>query len=491
MNKLSKENIFYGLLILGVCALRLAVYLFDRSLIIDEANLARNIIEKDFIAFFSSLDYEQYAPPLFLCLEKLITQIFGISSLSLRFIPSLASVLSIILFYKISEKYIPSRFLFFPIIIFSVGLLFSRYGTELKQYSTDILILLSFLYAHIHYPINFRNKKNFIKWLVFGTILIWASMPLIFILAAIGFTTLILHRNQLKSDLWYYVLLLVFWLGSFAIYYFKILQYDASQELLIEFHKNYFLSIIDWKSNFYIFQNLLNKIFGFTIVVQIFIWAGLIFSFPKIKKHPRLSLFIVLLFLFTFIASFIEKFTLIPRVSLFLAPCLILIVGMGCQEIFERLLRIKFITANSNKTQLAILPIYLLMFLCIINLPKIGPQQTDIEFENAKAVINYIEKDLANEKIIIDHLAYPSYYFYSQLIDNKLGEALNNLEIREWDQALNNMLDVDQNQEYYFWYTTIDAQRLSNLLAPVRAHYTITPVQHFTNAHLLKFKRNN
>lgn len=491
MNKLSKEDLFYGLLIILVCALRIAVYLFDRSLIIDEANLARNIIEKDYLAFFSSLDYEQYAPPLFLCVEKLIAQIFGVSSLSLRFIPFIASILSIVLFYKISKEYIPSRFRFFPLIIFSTSLLFSRYGTELKQYSTDILILLGFLYAHINYPLNFSNKKRFIFWVLFGSILIWASMPLIFALASVGITKLILDRKHFKSEWWFYGLLAIFWLGSFGLYYFTILQHDASEELLIEFHKNYLLSFTDWKSNYFIFQNLLNKVFGFTIVIQIFIWIGMAFSVPKLKKYPRLALFILFLFLFTFIASFIQKFTLIPRVSLFLAPCLILIVGMAYQEVFERLMRMDFLSTNANKKIFVSLPFYILMFLCIINVPKMGPDESEFEYENTKGAIGYIEQNLANEKIIIDHLAFPSYYFYSELIDHKKGDQLNNLVMREWDQELNDLFNSNKNMDYYFWYTTIDKDRLSKLLDPIRQKYNITSVQSFTNSHILKFTPKN
>ena len=469
------------------CIIRFAIYLFDRSLIIDESNLARNIIEKDYTAFFSSLDYEQYAPPLFLCLEKCMSQLFGISSLSLRFIPFIASILSIILFYKIVDKFISKRFSFFPLLIFCFGLLFARYGTELKQYSTDVLVLLGFLYAHIHFPINFKNKRNLIAWIFAGTILIWASMPVIFILASIGASKLISNYNQLKYE-WYYYLLFLIWLASFGLYYFNILQYDSSQSYLIDFHQNYFLNITDWKLNIKIFQNLLNKTFGFTILTQMFIWLGLIFAIPKLRRHKQLGLFFLFLFLIVFVASFSQRFTLIPRVALFLLPCLILIAALGFDELFERLIKSKINFGKAQNNIIYSIPFISLMLLSFINLPKHGLLQLNKEYEDIKSTMLYIKTNLSNKKIFVDHLTYPSYYFYSQLAGNKIAMNLSQMEMRDWDEKFENMIDIEKDNEFYFWYTTIDSDRLEKLIKALREHYFVSTSQSFENSHILKFQ---
>ena len=60
-----------GILIFIYGYLKISQYLEARSLFIDEANLARNIAEKGYLTLFSNLDYEQYAPPIFLVLSKL------------------------------------------------------------------------------------------------------------------------------------------------------------------------------------------------------------------------------------------------------------------------------------------------------------------------------------------------------------------------------------------------------------------------------------
>lgn len=489
MKKVQTADYINWLIILAVCIIRIAVYFCDRSLIIDEANLARNIIEKNYLAFFSSLDYEQYAPPLFLCLEKMFVELFGVSSMSLRFIPFLSSILSILLFYKIITKYIPSNFRFFPILIFSIGLLFSRYGTELKQYSTDVLIFLAFLYAHLNYPLNFNKRKNTILWMVLGAIFIWASMPVIFILAAIVSTKLLRDRLQFNREWFYYLGITFIYLASFGIYYYRILQQDSSVDLLLEFHQNYFLNILDWKTNFLIIQNLLNKIFGFTIVTQIFIWIGLIFSFKVFKKHLDLFLLFLFLFFYTFLASFLQKFTLIPRVALFLAPFLILLVSIGYKEISQKITEYAIRNNNNIPSLLYSAPIFILMALTIINLPRMLPYNCKVEIENTKSGIEYIQANLSDKKLITDHLVYPSFYFYTQLSDNKMGKELSEIEMRDWNNSILDFINKQIDSEFYFWYSTIDNKRLNTLLEPLQGDYKVASEISFENNHIIKFTK--
>lgn len=66
-----KASLASAIILLGGIILRLHVYLSNRSLIIDEANLARNVVEGNWLQFLQPLKYEQYAPPIFLCLSKM------------------------------------------------------------------------------------------------------------------------------------------------------------------------------------------------------------------------------------------------------------------------------------------------------------------------------------------------------------------------------------------------------------------------------------
>src|SRR5207244_11823416 len=62
-----------------------------RSLWLDEALLALNIVRRPLSGMFRPLDYNQGAPVGFLLLEKLVTHAFGNGELSLRLIPLIRS----------------------------------------------------------------------------------------------------------------------------------------------------------------------------------------------------------------------------------------------------------------------------------------------------------------------------------------------------------------------------------------------------------------
>src|SRR5207247_7109011 len=90
-------------LILGA-ALRLIEYLRNRPLGIDESFLALNLIEKSPAQLLHELDFEQAAPLGFLEVEKLAVDLFGWSEYALRLLPLLASLASLVFFYRAGKR---------------------------------------------------------------------------------------------------------------------------------------------------------------------------------------------------------------------------------------------------------------------------------------------------------------------------------------------------------------------------------------------------
>ncbi len=80
---------------------RLIQYLNNRSLWLDEASLALNIINRSYGELAQTLDHNQAAPLGFLWLEKLSTQIWGNNEYSLRLLPFIASILALGVFYRL------------------------------------------------------------------------------------------------------------------------------------------------------------------------------------------------------------------------------------------------------------------------------------------------------------------------------------------------------------------------------------------------------
>src|SRR5215212_8629067 len=101
---LSWEKVAAVLLILLGVILRLRQYLTGRSLWVDEAMLALNIVERNWTGMFQPLDYDQGAPIGFLLVEKLLNLMLGKHELALRLFPLLVGLISLGLFYLLGKR---------------------------------------------------------------------------------------------------------------------------------------------------------------------------------------------------------------------------------------------------------------------------------------------------------------------------------------------------------------------------------------------------
>jgi uncharacterized membrane protein len=212
------------LIVLTGIILRIIVFFQNRSLIIDEANLAMNIVEKKMLLFFHSLDYEQYCPPIFLVLSKLSINLFGTNEFSLKIIPFLGGAFSLILLYFLGKHFVKEKAIqWYLLLLFSFSSVAIRYSTEVKQYSTDAVICLALVYLAILFKNKEWNLKNSLIWMFIGSISIWSSMSSIFILASVGFAFLYQSfKNKRTFPVWLVATGAV-WLGNFGIYFFRIL----------------------------------------------------------------------------------------------------------------------------------------------------------------------------------------------------------------------------------------------------------------------------
>src|SRR5690606_25656480 len=108
--------IAYFTIALGI-VFRIVIYFQNRNLIIDEANIARNIVERDFAGLAKPLYYEQYAPPIFLWITKLSTLLFGTSELAFRLFPFLCGIVGLILLYVLLKKFAANAAAWYPLFL--------------------------------------------------------------------------------------------------------------------------------------------------------------------------------------------------------------------------------------------------------------------------------------------------------------------------------------------------------------------------------------
>src|SRR5262245_44264577 len=128
-------------LILGV-VVRCLRYFLRFPLWEDEAFLCVNLLDRDYAGLTESLEYHQVAPVFFLWLELTLTKILGFNELSLRLISFVASIGSLVLFWRLARKCLTGVPQLLAIALFSVTYAGIRYSAEAKPYGLDLFFAL-------------------------------------------------------------------------------------------------------------------------------------------------------------------------------------------------------------------------------------------------------------------------------------------------------------------------------------------------------------
>lgn len=129
----------WAAVLLGV-VLRLWQYLANPSLWVDEAAVARNVLDRDVAHLFGGLDFGQVAPPGFLLGVKLSAALFGGSEYALRLVPLIAGLAGPLLFYFVARAVLKPHGTIVATSLFSLAVPLVFFSSNLKQYSSDVAI---------------------------------------------------------------------------------------------------------------------------------------------------------------------------------------------------------------------------------------------------------------------------------------------------------------------------------------------------------------
>lgn len=178
--------------------LRVWQYLANSSLFVDEAALARNIIDRSPTALFRGLDYAQTAPLGFLLVQKGIVTLLGTSEYALRAWPLGCGLLALVLFWSVAKRVLSGWAVTFAVGLFSLGTPFIYFSSLVKQYSSDVAVAILLLLVSIE--IRRRGVTSKSAWLFggIGAVAVWLSQPAVFILSGIaaGFIILVLRERD-------------------------------------------------------------------------------------------------------------------------------------------------------------------------------------------------------------------------------------------------------------------------------------------------------
>lgn len=422
--------IIASICILGIL-LRLVYFFQNPNLIIDEANIARNLAARDFAGLLSPLHYEQYAPPVFLWILKAFAIVFGFSEMALRLFPLLCGMAAIFGFYKVLNSLLPVKSLWYPLAMLTLGTIYIKHSVEVKQYMPDVLITLSLILLALKTDIQKTDNRKFLLiWLVAGSVAVWSSMPSVFILAAIGaYYTSILLANKKWKSLWLIVFPALFWLVQFIIYYQLILKQQITSDYLQNYHQDYFLFALpssqeEWMHNGKRLYALLGETGGYTALALVFntvlICIGLVTLY---KKNKHIFLLIVVPVALVLLAAALRQYSLIARLILFCLPLGLIIIGFG----FEKLMRTQILLLKTG--------LILVALVCIENYSMWNVLFRKYGFHEITEGMSYLkQKNVSGSQLFIHHSSGDTYRYYTQLHPKKeKWNSLTGATILKWD----------------------------------------------------------
>lgn len=399
------------------------------SFFLDELNLARNIAELSYLDLLFPLKYEQYAPPLFLQLVKGSADIFGYTECGLRLIPLFASLISMVLFYLLLKRVFKNWQLLYPLILLIFNFYCYQQGMALKQYSLDILLTILWVSLAIQIP-NLKGKR-LIYFAFLGILSVWLSMPVVFILTGVGFyflynkwkTNETHFESKSNSYLRFIPLLLMIgsWLISFGILFWINLRHGIQTSGLQEYHTTYFLEIPTSFANIQQSWELIIGIFR-AIVGKTAIaigWAVLCFILGVLqiwKKDKTLLILLLLPVLTCFFASILHYYSLIIRLTLFMFPLLIMIMGFGVVFLFEK---INFF--NKVQKSIALIVVSFFMVFSVIHRNALPYFWTEYVRGNPRSILNEISQtNEQNLPFYTTNFGVPAYDFYTKYYETPI-----------------------------------------------------------------------
>lgn len=209
-------------------------YLSGRSIWLDEAKLALNIMDRSYLELLSPLHSNQVAPILFLWVERFFTDLFGVNDYSLRLFPFIAFLGAVYVLYHLLPLLFSSRpwqFVVATLFAFSQPVIY--FASELKQYMIDVLVVLSLIYL-VLYPFKSQKRQLIILSLA-GILSIGLSNIAVIVLFTVGLYGWC-NSYRSKAGIWNTFLIPIgCWILAFGGYYFLFIHQHPNRVLMLPY----------------------------------------------------------------------------------------------------------------------------------------------------------------------------------------------------------------------------------------------------------------
>ena len=233
------------LIVLVGLAWRVTRYAMNFPMWGDESSLAMSLILRDFRNLASPpLEYNQIAPLGYMWLGLIDVRLLGSSEWVLRLPAFLASVLSIVLFWRFVRGLVDRHAALLAVAILAASYYPVRHGTEVKPYAMDLLISLGLTALAWWTAKQVGSAGRWVLLTLAAAVAVWLSYPAVFVVAGMGLYLgwTALHRRSLGS----LIALVAFALVAAGSFVWVYLLYIRPQAMASQY---YFVNEM-WKAGF-------------------------------------------------------------------------------------------------------------------------------------------------------------------------------------------------------------------------------------------------
>lgn len=393
-----------ALIVLGVL-LRLRQFTAGRSLWLDEAMLAINITDRSFVDLMGPLEYGQVAPIGFLTIEKLAVDTLGRSDGALRLFPLLAALAALPLMYRVGRQYLASPGALLALALFTVSTALTYYASEVKQYSSDVLVSLVLLWAARPGLASDSRRRDFALLAGAGCLALVLSLPAMFTLAGVALGVAVAVIGVRHKWRWLGGVLSL-WAVVLGVVYVASLRRFATDASLAEYWDTSFVAA-SWSGIVSAIAGLLADPIGLTLVPfgAVVLLAGCI---AMARRGPALAIVLIAPPLLTLAASLLGVYPFRGRLLLFLVPVILLLIGAGVDQVRTLLQRISPAVGRIGWIAVSLVLIYqpLLAAADVFFAPIVR--------EHIAPVMQYVNaRKQAGDGVYVYYGAVPAFRFYA------------------------------------------------------------------------------
>ena len=385
--------IFWGLVFFGI-VIRVMQYIKCRSLRIDEANLALNIINSSMAGLLDSFVDFQIAPFLFLILQKCNIILFGTSEYALRLLPFMFSILGVLLFANLASKVLKKNLpVFGAVLLFAVSKYLIIYCADMKQYSSNVTIAIILYLLFLKYC-N-QGGLSFTQQIIFGVIgalSIWMSFFSVFILASLGLCLCFCYYSTQKRNIFTLVLPCIFWgIALLGMFYFLKSNSNVELQQDLPVWRRAYMPLppsITWL--YKTFERLFLNPGGFSSSVPIIVVTFIFGCVRLLRTNKRLFYAFVLPVFMALIASALKKYPFEGRMLISMLPFMLLAIAAGSYCIAKKLLQ-------SSRSIAVVFVLLIYFFPAVYGVNRI---KDPLNFHDIKPLMNILSQNIQQGDII-------------------------------------------------------------------------------------------